>query len=75
MLMKDRAHTFNIKGESALHWPAIRKRMTENYENIPDKEFVDWFLTYDFEAARKRALKNYYCHNFFKILKRKIMGK
>ena len=74
-LMKDRAQTFNIKGESALHWPAIRKRMTENYENIPDKEFVDWFLTYDFEAARKRALKNYYCHNFIKILKRKIMGK
>lgn len=74
-IMEDRAQTFNIKGESSLHWPAIKKRMKENYENIEDKEFVDWFLTYDFEDARKRALKKYYTKNFFKILKRKIFKK
>ena len=70
--MEDRAQTFNIRGESSLHWPAIKKRMKENYDNIADKEFVDWFMTYDFEAARKKALKNYYRKNFFKILKRKL---
>lgn len=73
-IMKDRAQTFNIKGESQLHWPAIKKRMRENYSNIKDKEFVDWFLNYDFKAANKKALHNYYRKNFFKILKRKIKG-
>lgn len=71
-IMEDRAQTFNIRGESSLHWPAIKKRMTENYEKIADKEFVDWFLSYDFESARKKALRNYYRKNFFKIIKRKM---
>lgn len=72
-IMEDRAQTFNIKGESRLHWPAIKKRMKENYENIEDKEFVDWFLNYDFEQARKIALRKYYRTNFFRIIKRKIV--
>ena len=71
-IMEERAQTFNIRGESSLHWPAIRRRMQENYDKIPDKEFVDWFMTYDFQKARKRALKNYYRKNFFKIVKRKL---
>lgn len=74
-IMEDRAQTFNIRGESSLHWPAIKKRMKENYESIADKEFVDWFLSYDFESARKKALRNYYRKNFFEIIKRKITGK
>lgn len=71
-IMEERAQTFNIKGESRLHWPAIKKRMQENYEIIDDKEFVDWFLNYDFEMARKKALKNYYKKNFFEIIVRKL---
>lgn len=71
-IMSARAHTFNIKGESSLHWPAIKKKMNENYTTIEDKEFVDWFLNYDFEKARKTTLKNYYTKNFWKILKRKL---
>lgn len=71
-IMEDRAQTFNIRGESKLHWPAIKRRMQENYAAIQDKEFVDWFMSYDFEAARKKALRNYYRKNFFKIVKRKL---
>lgn len=71
-IMEDRAQTFNIRGESQLHWPAIKRRMKENYENIKDKEFVDWFMNYDFEDARKKALKSYYRKNFFEIFKRKL---
>mgnify|MGYP001625747418 FL=1 len=72
LLMKESAQTFNIRGESQLHWPAIKKKMKENYNNISDKEFVDWFLDYDFENARKNALKNYYKKNFFEIISRKL---
>ncbi len=62
----------DIAGESIKHWPDIKKRMKENYENIQDKEFIDWFLTFDFKKARQHALWNYYYMNFFNILKRKI---
>ena len=71
-IMEERAQTFNIKGESLLHWPAIKKRMMENYEMIEDKEFVDWFLNYDFMMSRRKALKNYYRKNFFEIFARKL---
>lgn len=71
-IMEERAQTFNIKGESSLHWPAIKKRMKENYDVIEDKEFVDWFLNYDFQAAQKKALINYYRKNFFEIVTRKL---
>ena len=48
-----------------------RQRMLENYDNIQDKEFADWFLNYDFDKAKKKGLFNYYRKNFFSILKRK----
>ncbi len=71
-IMEERAQTFNLKGESRLHWPAIKKKMIENYEIIEDKEFVDWFLSYDFAMAQKTALKRYYRTNFWKIVVRKV---
>jgi hypothetical protein len=71
-IMIDKAQTFNIKGESSLHWPAIKKQMIANYDIIEDKEFVDWFLNYDFKKARKKALKNYYRKNYFEIITRKL---
>lgn len=49
-----------------------RKRMLENYDIIKDKEFVDWFLNFDFDKAKRDGLKRYYRQNFFSILKRKI---
>ena len=65
---------FGIKKESLSHWPHIKKRMQENYSTMSkDKqEFVDWFMSYNFEGNRKKALRNYYKNNFFKIIKRKI---
>ncbi len=63
---------FGVEGEKKKHWPDSIKRMQENYENIEDKEFVDWFLNYDFIGERKKALRKYYKNNFFKIIKRKI---
>lgn len=49
-----------------------RQRMKENYNNIDDKEFVDWFLEFDFEKAKKEGLRRYYRQNLFSILKRKL---
>ena len=61
-----------FKSEELIHWPHIKKRMRENYNNIQDKEFVDWFLNFDFDKAKRDGLKRYYRQNFFSILKRKI---
>lgn len=63
---------FNVNGESKKHWPYIKKRMLKNYDLIKEKQVVDWFLNYDFNKARKKALNNYYRKNFFKIIKRKL---
>lgn len=72
--MEEHIILHNVKGEGSLHWPAIRKKMKENYDtyNYEQKEFVDWFLNYDFIGKRKKGLIEYYFKNFFKILKRKI---
>lgn len=51
------------------------KRMRENYANIEDKEFVDWFLNFDFDKAKKEGLKRYYRQNLLSILKRKLFHK
>ena len=61
-----------MEGERKKHWPDSIRRMKKNYEEIEDKEFVDWFLEYDFVKKRKKALRRYYKTNFFKIVKRKL---
>ncbi len=71
-IFKDHGQKFNIRGESSLHWPAIRRRMLENYDNILYKDFADWFMNFDFLSAQKKALKRYYRQNFREILSRKI---
>ena len=50
------------------------KRMRENYSMFSGerKDFVDWFLNFDFAKAKREGLKKYYKKNFFKILKRKL---
>lgn len=66
-----------FSSERALHWPHIIKRMKDNYSAMSkDKqEFVDWFLAYDFEGQKKKALKKYYRDNFFKIIARKLKNR
>lgn len=48
--------------------------MRENYDKMDaeKREFVDWFMSYDFVGHKKRAVRQYYRDNFFSILKRKI---
>ena len=46
--------------------------MLENYDMIEDKEFVDWFLNFDFDKAKREGLRRYYSQNFFSILRRKL---
>lgn len=66
---------FGVEGEQRKHWPDIIARMKENYDQIEDKEFVDWFLSYDFVGERKKALRKYYRTNFLKIVKRKLTNR
>ena len=40
--------------------------------DIQDKEFVDWFMNFDFDKAKRQGLMRYYRKNFFSILKRKL---
>ena len=62
----------SFRSEKFIHWPHIKKRMQENRDNIKDKEFVDWFLSFDFDKAKREGLRRYYRQNFFPILKRKL---
>lgn len=59
--------------ERTLHWVHIIPRMQENYDRMTDqqREFVDWFLSFDFARARRDGLRRYYRQNFFSILRRK----
>lgn len=73
-VMFRRSGLMSFKSERVLHWPYIISRMKENYDymNQEQKEFVDWFLTFDFKKAQKESRLRYYRQNFFSILKRKL---
>ncbi|MNI15089.1 hypothetical protein D3C73_683760 [compost metagenome] len=55
-----------------IYWRIIQSRMKENYDQIPYKELLEWFIDYDFMVQRKRMLLKYRVTKFFPILKRKI---
>ncbi len=70
---KNNMALFGVYNESISHWPHIKRRMRENYGNLSEyKDFVDWFLTFDFAKRKKEAVRKYYMVNFFSILKRKL---
>ena len=71
-VLNRRAGLMSFKSEKFIHWPHIKKRMRENYDIIQDKEFVDWFMSFDFDKAKREGLIKYYRQNFFSILKRKF---
>lgn len=73
-VMYRRAGLMSFKSERVLHWPYIIPRMKANYDkmNQEQKEFVDWFLNFDFDKAKREGLRRYYRQNFFSILKRKL---
>lgn len=72
--MNEHIALMSFTSERALHWPHIIKIMKANYTQMSTdkKEFVDWFINFDFEAHKKRALMEYYRKNFFNILRRKL---
>ena len=63
---------WGVQKESYYYYHFTTKKMKENYNNVYDKEFVDWFLSCDFIKMKKTALKKYYRQNFFSIIKRKL---
>lgn len=63
---------WGVKKESYYYYHFTANKMKKNYDNVSDKEFVDWFLSCDFIKMRKTALKKYYRQNFFSIIKRKL---
>lgn len=63
---------WGVSKENYYYYYYSKKRMLENYENIRDKEFVDWFLNFDFDKAKRQGLIRYYRQNLFSILKRKL---
>ena len=73
-VMSRRAGLLTFKSDSKVHWPYIISRMKTNYDkmNQEQKDFVDWFLNFDFDKARREGLVKYYMKNFFKILKKKL---
>ena len=73
-VMYRRAGLMSFKSERILHWPYIIPRMKANYDkmNQEQKEFVDWFLNFDFDKAKREGLRRYYRQNFISILKRKL---
>lgn len=73
-VMYRRSGLMSFKSERVLHWPYIIPRMKENYDKMTQeqKEFVDWFLSFDFEKMQKESRMRYYRQNFFSIIKRKL---
>lgn len=74
-VLNRKAGLMGFHNEAITHWPHIIKRMKENYQIIEDKEFVDWFLTFDFAKSKRKGMLKYYRKNFFSILKRKLSTK
>ena len=73
-LMDEKIHLMGIQKEYDCYWPDIKKAMYKNKDIIVEKEFIEWFLEYDFINVRKKAVFNYRVKNFIPIMKRKILG-
>ena len=73
-VMFRRAGLMSFKSERVLHWPYIIPRMKANYDKMTQeqKEFVDWFLAFDFDKAKRKGVWKHYRQNFFSILKQKL---
>lgn len=73
-VMYRKAGLMSFRSEKVLHWPYIIPRMKVNYDRMTkeQQEFVDWFLTFDFDEAVKKGRLRYYRQNLWSILKRKL---
>lgn len=75
-VMTRRIAMMGFGSEQVIHWPHIKRRMIENYNQMTEeqKEFVDWFLTFDFNKEKRKAVRKYYLTNCFSIIKRKLLS-
>lgn len=71
-VMRRRLGLWGMSFERDIYWKDTMNRMRENYDQIVEKDFVDWFLHFDFDKEHKRSLRRYYRENFVSILKRKL---
>lgn len=58
--------------DHVVFWNDIITYMRSNYDNIKNKDVVDYLESVDLESARKRAIWTHYRRDFFSILKRKL---
>lgn len=73
-VMKEHIALMGFSSEKKIYWSEISKVMKTNYSKMDKEkqEFVDWFLSYDFDREKKKAVMKYYRKNFLSIIKRKI---
>lgn len=53
-------------------WRDIISRMEENYDLLPEKDTYNLLKNFDYKDAKRKFLLNYYSHNFWRIIKRKL---
>lgn len=73
-VVHDKIALWGVSFEWEIYWQRTARRMRENYNNVLEKDFADWFLNYNFLVEKKKALMRYYQKNFFSILSRKFLG-
>lgn len=71
-IMKRRLGLWGMNFERDIYWKDTMNRMRENYEQIVEKGFTDWFLHFDFDKEHKLSRYRYYKNNLFSIIKRKL---
>lgn len=66
---------FGVDKEARVYWPDIKKRIKENYKEIEEKDFVDWFLAADLVGDRKKAVRKYRFKNFVPLVIKRLKKK
>ncbi len=72
LLLSRKLYLINVSAES-YYINLSKQRMRQNYDIIQDKEFVDWFLNFDFEQAKRISLFRHYTRDLFSIVKNKFL--
>lgn len=63
-----------LDNDHIVFWQDIIARMSENYNELQDKDTADFLTSFNFKEEKKRCLWRYYRENFFSIVKRKLKG-
>ncbi|MEG1410484.1 MAG: hypothetical protein RR942_13470 [Romboutsia sp.] len=71
-VMEQKIHLMGLEMENDIYWDEIKNRMMEEKYRLEYKEFVEWFMNYDFIEERKRGVRKYRLENFIPLVKKKI---